>query len=312
MDESSMISDYIVANIDILGQKEYLARLAKVRLRDFDHFKQAMETSEFRENMSKTFGAVDRIRRLIDGFLATVRHRNACHPSVSDSERQEYEKITKSAEIKIQPLADALIIHVCVRNEISLPCTVMNALFSVMLALATVAPMSLAEGNPIRGGIDLHWACELKDGEIYGPALYTAYNLESTVAKYPRIVIGKGLVSYLEYFMQLKLANREDNYAREMANWCAGLVGMESDKCHILDYLGEVYKNLMNDYDESALAFKDVLPKAFSQARSSLENFRQEKNRDLTEDYEKLVAYYESRAPIWLEDGIDFRNCESA
>ena len=50
---------------------------------------------------------------------------------------------------------------------------------------------------PIRGGIELGLAVAIEENEVYGRPLAEAHLLESTVAQYPRIVVGPELVTLL-------------------------------------------------------------------------------------------------------------------
>ena len=55
-------------------------------------------------------------------------------------------------------------------------------------------------GLPVRGAVvlgKLYWP-EKDENIILGPAMIDAYNLESTVAIYPRIVINEGLYEYIK------------------------------------------------------------------------------------------------------------------
>jgi hypothetical protein len=302
MDESPSICNYIVAHLDILGQEEHLARLAKIDLRDIH---KAMDTDDFHESMTKTFGAIDRFRNRFGNFLAESCSRRPCPSIISESERKEYEKIAGLAKIRLQPLADALVISTCLMH---LPTyTAMNSLYAILLECAILVPMFLAEGNPIRGGIDLHWAIELKDGEIYGPAFYSAYHLESAVSEYPRITIGDGLIEYITTALSQSVASdREGNHTREIARMCGNLVSMDDDEKYVLDYLGSGCLDLMNDSGETTEVLRDLIPKAFRQAKAFLDKFRQEKNDKLARRYERLLKYYQSRAYVWAPEGIDF------
>ena len=90
----------------------------------------------------------------------------------------------------------------------------------------------------IRGGIDLGLAMDIDEGEIYGPALARAYNLESGIAKYPRIVIGEGLTRYLQMVAGRQARTGEDKAHAEFASKSLGLLAVDVDGCTFLDWLG--------------------------------------------------------------------------
>ena len=58
---------------------------------------------------------------------------------------------------------------------------------SVYVGLCRHILMGLSEGIICRGGIEVGMAGEFLVGEIYGPALYQAYQLESERAQYPEL-----------------------------------------------------------------------------------------------------------------------------
>ena len=61
---------------------------------------------------------------------------------------------------------------------------------------------SFAEGDPIRGGMEIGTAAKMRENDVYGAALVEAYHLESNVARAPRIVVGEQLVSALQDLRQ--------------------------------------------------------------------------------------------------------------
>src|SRR5438045_4043107 len=57
---------------------------------------------------------------------------------------------------------------------------------------------SLAWGHPIRVGLDVGTGVEVERGQLYGPAVVKAYELESRAAEYPRVIVGDTLADYLQ------------------------------------------------------------------------------------------------------------------
>ena len=51
-------------------------------------------------------------------------------------------------------------------------------------------------------GVEVGLGTELDNGEIYGPVLYKAYELERELPEYPRIVVGRELINYLTQLAQ--------------------------------------------------------------------------------------------------------------
>lgn len=90
-------------------------------------------------------------------------------------------------------------------------------LWSALLGLAVLSLESFAQGIPWRAGLDVGIGMEIFPNEVYGPVLLSAYTLESTVAEYPRLVIGRGLLDYLTFLERLPPAEPLDAFAARMA-----------------------------------------------------------------------------------------------
>jgi hypothetical protein len=96
----------------------------------------------------------------------------------------------------------------------------------------------LGKKNPIRGGLDVAWGVELRNNELYGCVVSRAYNLESRIAQYPRIVVGENLSGYL---LACSNDDGKDEYAqfnRKLAVVCMELLDKDSDGAMIINYLG--------------------------------------------------------------------------
>jgi len=69
--------------------------------------------------------------------------------------------------------------------------------YDILFTCAGLMLIQLASGNPIRGSVDVGTGVEA-EGELFGAALVKAYQLESEVAKFPRLAVGDALVAYLQ------------------------------------------------------------------------------------------------------------------
>jgi hypothetical protein len=95
----------------------------------------------------------------------------------------------------------------------------------------------LAQGIPWRGGIDVGIGMEIFANEVYGPVLLSAYSLESTAAEYPRVVIGRGLINYLEFVHRLPPAEPLDAFAASMAGGAKEFICTSDDGWPMLHFL---------------------------------------------------------------------------
>ena len=78
----------------------------------------------------------------------------------------------------------------------------MSGIYSLLGGICGMFVLALEGGIPFRGGIDMGLGVRLQNyNEIYGPALVRAVKLESSAAKYPRVVIGNSLWEYLHVLL---------------------------------------------------------------------------------------------------------------
>ena len=120
----------------------------------------------------------------------------------------------------------------------------MSSVYSAIFSAASVFLTMLAGRKAIRGGIDIGIALELRSGDIYGSALSRAYEIESNIAQYPRIVIGDELVKYLQVQSERPLETPYDDMNRQLAGICKKLIILDEDGYPFIDFLGEEFKSI--------------------------------------------------------------------
>ena len=169
----------------------------------------------------------------------------------------------------------------------------MNAVVQIFMMSGMLCLLGLVQKTPVRGAIEISWGVELHNNELYGAVVANSYILESKKAKYPRIVVGKYTIEYLNAHTQQEL-NPNDKiaiYNKNLAVLCLGMTTVDSDGHHIVDYLGSRFKNsvLINDADDK--------PSFYEQARqyvcSQYEYFTQNEDVKHSGRYELLKNYFE-------------------
>lgn len=169
-------------------------------------------------------------------------------------------------------------------------------IYSVLMASGLLSLAWLSESQPFRGGIEIGVGAELYESEIYGFPLVEAYNLESRIAQYPRIVIGDQLVGYLEYH-KLEGDKETKEYTQlriTIAEKCLKLLTIDDDGKVIIDYLGEEFQKNNDD-------FQDLAIKAYNYIVQQSEQWKKGKNSKLAFRYTLLRNYFNSRMG-WSDD----------
>jgi hypothetical protein len=277
---------YLVAFVDVLGQKEKL-----LRFKDLPETEE--ENKEFIEILKETFGVIDEIRRAFDGFYTSYSIDQEPPYLMTEQQRKTFHELQK-CEIKFQRFADTIIVYVLLADKINkVP---IHGVYAALLACASTFFFSLAGKHPLRVGIEVGWGAEMYEGEIYGQALYEAYRLESEVAQYPRIIIGDELAQYLIDKSRLEGSDIVAEVNREAAKLCLGLISQDFDGYPILDYLGKGLQRIIpNAFRRDEIA--DAQEFLFEQAK----RWKQERNTKLSFRYALANAYFLSRLPLWQE-----------
>lgn len=153
----------------------------------------------------------------------------------SSVQRENYEGQMPMAELgkQVSVFSDSIVIS----YEMTRP----GSGFLVLMDLIYVCNDLLGVGLPVRGGVTVG-ALIHENNKCFGPAMVEAYNMESKVAIYPRILIEPKVIEYdLQYRGENNTVEFEKAYITSL------IEKDERDNCIYLDYLSQY--NEFNDID---------------------------------------------------------------
>jgi hypothetical protein len=243
----------------------------------------------------------DSVRLAIGGILALQNQALEMQRGLTESteselllnlspQEKDYVKQIREVKIHCQRWSDGLM-HFSKISDEETKCPV-NALWSLLGIAGSMCFIGLGIKNPIRGAIDIGWAVELHDKELYGAAVANAYILESEQAQYPRIVVGTHVYNYLRHIIDIEHTNVYEKYSSVMASKCLSMLREDSDGLLIVDYLGEEFKDAI-----SATEHNDMYNDALSFIHDQLELHRRMADSKLEERYLRLLSYFEANKP---------------
>ena len=292
---------YLVAFFDILGQKDKMSRIALPPLED-----DADKNEKFKQEIFQVFKNVVTFRKLIvDSIKAFIQ--SGIEDNAIPEQAREFIRKLREHPIKCHSFADSTIIHVRLKDDEMQYAG--RAIYGVLCAAAVTFNAYLAEGIPIRGGIDIGFAMNIGSDEIYGPALASAYHLESKVADYPRVVVGNPLVSYLKELSNSRPETDEEKGNQLLARRCLSLLMSDDDDNVIVDHTGEYIRGIL----QKSPGISDAVSKAYNFACSEYEKYRNARNEAesvgnaeavkrcalLADRYELLMKYFKKHLPSW-------------
>lgn len=270
------ISNYAILYMDVLNQREKLALIK-------DLPSTPAEEEVFWELLRNTYGVVDGFARLFEAALLMNRDTSAV--SIPEEHRHRFNQIL-GPPIERFLFSDSMLYYMPLYDREGAIPTI--RLHDLMGAAANVFIGGLSDGNPSRGGLEIGVVGKFHRIGIYGPGLYKAYELESNVARYPRIVIGLDLHDYLTSSFEDPTETKEAALKRNYARQCLDLIYQDNDGLLALDYAGEAIR-------KSYPGLAPLLENAMTFSQSELARFQREKNDKLVQRYMLLVNYLNDR-----------------
>lgn len=221
---------YVVALMDILGQKKELNRISSI-----------VSRPEKEGDVKESTGDLCRHLKLVRNvFNEGCQMQKTSPPTafrLTDEQQTELDAINTFEPPTFQGFGDTVIAYTPVKNRDGK--LTMQAADAFFFGCTLTMLTCLAERLPIRGAINVDFGFDCFEGEIYGPALQSVHLLEQEVCGYPRIVVGAGLRRYLSRFTAIESdACLPDRFNAQLAAFATRLIVPDVDGVPILDYAG--------------------------------------------------------------------------
>lgn len=278
---------YVVGFFDLSGQSNELLPYVDMNAVsvDFGNIKQdflriATLLRDFRRDISMFFKSAS------ETLLASTAPPNA------PTELLDFAEELDSPVIKLQGFSDTVVVYFPL--AVSPGRASLYKIAVMLLSVASTMLTSFARGSVVRGAIDATWAMEPFDDEIYGPALMSAYRLESE-AKWPRVVIGRNMLSLWKTFSNQTISTHLDGMNYIFANIQSYMVFRDTDGQVAVDYLGKTIQDLLMDALEPGL-----IDAAYVGVESELR--KRSGDAKIAGKLQATMEYFESRTgPLTVE-----------
>lgn len=275
------LSYYFVAFVDLLGQSDALAQIKSLPKTDEE------KAATFKA-MTETGVVVKNVRNSFSDFFEGSKHLapeilEKMHPLA----REEFAEIRAFRVFQLG-FSDSFVIGIPLAGDDSLGrARAANEVWSALFGLATLSLRALADGIPLRGGIDIGLGMQIFPGEVYGPVLLSAYRYESKVAEYPRAAISPNVPSYLQFLGNLPPNSVADEFASSMAFKAREFVcEAPDDGWPMLHFLSQAVKKGLPSFDEDQ-------GKAHRFVMDQIKRYAEAKDDKLVRRYVRLARYFD-------------------
>lgn len=294
-----MYSNYVLALIDVLGQKELFQGFD-------DSFLTVVDDPRLVAIHKNTVMAVEELRGILEGFLKTFTENGVSEEVISriPPDKVDQFREMRKTEVITYRFSDCILAYSSLQKT-KYCSPAMNSVYGILMACGIMMTLSLARKKVFRAAVDIGLGTLLSNGEVYGPVSYKVYKMESSIAQYPRIVIGDNLHAYLTSLShetkQFEGQTAEDiKLCKEEAGICLKMIVRDLDGYPILDYLGDTFKNCLGDgynHPDGSIKEEEILNKAMYFIREEYDKKRKMKDSKLALRYFLLLNYFKARIP---------------
>lgn len=278
--------NYCVSFIDLLGQRDAARGQGLV-----PDIKSEAEDEAFQKVLFNNIGGILQLQRDLESMVDALSPNpmSPLREDLNEQERIVWDEIQRKT-VKTQYWSDGFVSFVCLENQ-QIKCPV-KGVFEIFCMAGYFCLMGLIQHQPVRGAIDIAWGVEIRPGELYGPAVIRAYELESEIAQYPRIIVDQEVVRFLEAY-RINLANEPISRAnRDYAQHCLAMLAQDDDGYWILHYLGHEFQRSVT-HDSHASLYGKAQAFVIQQA----EKHKRLRNSKLAFRYSQLLAYFNAHMP---------------
>lgn len=286
-DQEWVAHNYCVAFIDLLGQRDALRDQGLLTPIESEEQRQ-----EFHDVLRSSIGAIIKLQKRAEDMLAPTLRSNPDSPfraALPPEQHATWDEMQRT-RITTQRWSDGLVSFASM-GDTEIKCR-MNGVFGMFGLAGALCLLGLATGRPVRGAIEVAWGVEIHSGELYGPAVARAYELESEVAQYPRIVVGPETIRLLEAHAANPAQDPYSQNDRELAVLCRGMLVQDADGHWLLHYLGDKFRFAITHDQHIELygaARKFVLDQLFEH--------QSKRNTKLAFRYSHLLQYFDAHQP---------------
>lgn len=287
---------HVVAFLDLLGQKDRLCEIEGA----LEGTDPEAHREKLQQTLKHTVGTIWAFRKqFLDFFNGYLQHQ----PSIPIPKEIEnyFSQVRGHSQIKFQSFSDSTIVWTPVHLETDFAyAQVLNSIHGILTSVGLITPLFLSKKIPFRGGIDLEGGILISPNgnEIYGPVLNRAYSLESKDADYPRVLIGRGLIDFLNHASSIRLQDENiQRYCQTMAERCNAWIVVDDDQKPMVHFLGPSNRELVATIPEGPNYFRDILEPMrlfIHECEAKFEN-----NEKLGERYWRLRVYFDKYIGEW-------------
>ena len=273
--------NYVVAFLDLVGQRDALQRMLRIPTTP-------AEKQEFIETARQSVGTVLAWRKDIAGFFDGAKRANLDLTNWPAEFHDAFRALMQT-EYTMSGMSDSLVIAVPLGGNDE-HWKAINGFLDTILAISQSAARSLAIGIVFRGGLDVGIATLIDGNEVYGPALARAYQLESEVAEYPRFVVGRELLEFLETVTNQDPKTKRGEMAKQVAAFCRSMIVPDTDGQQMLDFLGTAVWTAIG-----APFPRELVTKGHDFVDGEYKRFQRAGDEKLASRYSRLLQYYLAR-----------------
>ena len=281
-------ANYAVCYIDLLGQRDALKGQA---LLPDDH-----DTPDGREKListlKKSIGSIVSLQESSEQFIKGSEIETDLFDHIPSEHISLAKKMRKSI-VQVQRWSDGLMLYTPLTDTDHFP---ISSISDLIVQAGALCYLGLAKGSPLRGGIEIGWAVELHEKELYGSAVARSYELENYVAGYPRIVLGNDLMDYIISLTRAGAESIEYRYQKNRAEMCLNYISLDTDGRPFINYLGENYVHDISGKNNSA-----IYGAARKYIVDQLAEHRKTQNTKLAFRYTHLLQFFDNFSESQVE-----------